>query len=176
MKIKIRLISTLFLLAVSLFFGVVIIAVAGGAVYPPLYKAGASLVCKGELVIESSRYSYKPGQIGTQHTIFCQDKTSGARTEVTLKAIFAAGLVYSGVIFAVLFASGAFLKLKLTQKNVYLPDMIPATLGAALRKAQGIQTAEEIADRLKKLQVLMDSGQITEAEYQKKRTEILAGI
>jgi hypothetical protein len=66
--------------------------------------------------------------------------------------------------------------LKLAQKNVFLSDVIPATLGATIRRAQGIQTAEEISERLGKLQVLMNSGQITEEEYQKKRAEILSGI
>lgn len=87
------------LLAVSLFVGLML-ATAGGAVYPPLYRAGAALACDGTFEIESQRYSYKPGQSGVQHTIHCRDAHGGARAEITLRAIGAAFLVYSGAAFA----------------------------------------------------------------------------
>lgn len=87
------------LLAISLFVGLML-ATAGGAVHPPLYRAGAALACDGAFEIESQRSSYKPGQSGVQHAIHCRDARSGTREEITLRAIGAAFLVYSGAAFA----------------------------------------------------------------------------
>jgi hypothetical protein len=88
------------ILAASLFAGLMI-ATAGGAVYTPLYRAAAPFACDGEFTVESRRYSYKPGQSGVSHTIYCKDAATGARTDITFYAIFVAFLVYSGLIFAV---------------------------------------------------------------------------
>ena len=89
------------ILVSSLFIGLMI-ATAGGAVYTPLYRAAAPFACDGEFAIESRRYSYKPGQSGVEHKIYCRDKATGARTEITFYAIFIAFLVYSGLTFVVL--------------------------------------------------------------------------
>lgn len=89
------------LLGVSLFCGLMI-AVAGGAVYPPLVRVAAPVACDGEFTIESSRYSYQTGQSGTQHRVFCTNRESGARAEITFYALFIAFLIYSLIIFVVL--------------------------------------------------------------------------
>lgn len=86
------------ILGPSLFCGLMI-ATAGGALYTPLYRVAAPLACDGEFTIESRRYSYKPGQTGVEHKIFCKDNASGTRTEITLYAAFIAFLIYSGLIF-----------------------------------------------------------------------------
>ncbi len=87
------------LLAISLFIGLMI-ATAGGAVYPPLIKVAAPFVCEDEFVIESSRYSRGPGHSGVERKFFCVDAPTGARQEVTLYAVFIAFLVYSAMVFA----------------------------------------------------------------------------
>ncbi len=89
------------ILGFSLFFGLMI-ATAGGALYTPLYKVAAPLACDGEFTIESRRYSYKPGQTGVEHRIFCKDNASGTRTDITLYALFIAFLIYSGLTFIAL--------------------------------------------------------------------------
>lgn len=86
------------LLIASLFIGLMI-ATAGGAVYPPLIKVAAPFVCEGEFVVESRRYSRGPGHTGVQRNFFCVNSQTGARQEVTLYAVFIAFLVYSGIIF-----------------------------------------------------------------------------
>ena len=85
-------------LAISLFIGLMI-ATAGGAVYPPLIKVAAPFVCDGEFVIESRRYSRGPGHTGTQRMFYCVDAQTGAQEEVTIYAVFIAFLIYSGIIF-----------------------------------------------------------------------------
>lgn len=85
-------------LAISLFIGLMI-ATAGGAVYPPLIKVAAPFVCDGEFVIESQRYSRGPGHTGVQRMFYCVGERTGVREEVTLYAVFIAFLVYSGLIF-----------------------------------------------------------------------------
>lgn len=91
------------LLVASLFTGLMI-ATAGGAVYTPLHGAAAPFACDGEFSVESRRYSYKPGQSGVEHRIYCRDKTTGARADITFYAIFVSFLVYSALTFAALLA------------------------------------------------------------------------
>lgn len=165
----------LLLLAVSVFFGVAIIAAAGGALYPAIHKVVAPIVCEGKFVIESNRYSYKPGQAGIQHRIFCEDEGTATRKEITISTVFTSGFVYSGIVFVVLLVPAMILRLKL-RRMLYSHGVSFDALGATIRRVQTVQKAEDISERLKKLQVLRDSGVITEMEYQAKRKEILSGI
>lgn len=84
-------------LAVSLFAGIMI-GTAGGAVYTPLYRAAAPFICAdGDFRIESQNYSYRTGETGVTHTIYCRDERTGADEEMTLRAVFVATLVYSAL-------------------------------------------------------------------------------
>ena len=127
------------LLAISLFIGLMI-ATAGGAVYPPLIKVAAPFVCDGEFVIESRRYSREPGHTGTQRMVYCVDAATGARHEVTLYAVFIAFLVYSGIIFIaalaaltpltfIMFRSSKKTAARITAglSKTYAPDAWPAS-------------------------------------------------
>ena len=86
------------MLVVSLFVGLMI-ATAGGALYPSINKISAPITCAGEFHIESSRYSGRPGETGTVHRIFCRNRLTGARSDITLYAIFISFLIYSAIIF-----------------------------------------------------------------------------
>ena len=74
-------------LPVSLFIGLMI-ATAGTAIYPPITGLATPLICSGEVVHQSQRYSYQPGQQGITRTIYC--RTGGAKDQgedITMKAI-----------------------------------------------------------------------------------------
>lgn len=179
-------------LCASLFTGMMI-ATAGGAIHPPLYRAGASLACEGELVIESRAYSYKPGQSGVQHTLFCEQPRTGVREEITFRAIFMAFLVYSAcafVVFALLAVPllwwlrrkfDAFPQL-LRRAQVSMQDggIVPGVRIVHRHPRHGV-TAENdetsaIAGRLRQLARLRDEGLVSEQEYAAKKAEILAGL
>lgn len=83
-------------LAASLFAGIMI-GTAGGALYTPLYRAAAPFVCDGEFYTESQRYSYKPGETGVTHAIYCRDEATGEAEEITGRAVLVSTLVYSAL-------------------------------------------------------------------------------
>ena len=87
-------IALLIALSASLFVGIMV-GTAGGALYTPLYRAAAPVLCDGDFLIESQSYSYKPGQSGVAHTIYCRDRATGALEEMTTKAVLTATLVYA---------------------------------------------------------------------------------
>lgn len=90
------------LLGISLFCGVMIVTI-GGAFFPEVTKVAAPVLCRdGEFTTESTRYSYKPGQSGVSHRVYCIEDGRGKR-EITLAAIAVASVIYSvGVLFAFL--------------------------------------------------------------------------
>ncbi|MCA1613376.1 MAG: SHOCT domain-containing protein [Acidobacteria bacterium] len=139
------------ILGASLFIGLMI-ASAGGAVYTPLYRAAAPFACDGEFSVESRRYSYKPGQSGVEHRIYCRDKTTGARADITFYAIFIAFLVYSGLTFAALLAVSLVLvfplralarRAKTAVGPVNLPAVIAGTPRAPRKPARIVVNGRE---------------------------------
>src|SRR5689334_621817 len=95
--------------AFSISIGMGAISGGAGGVYPPIRNVGLPLVCEGDVERTSSPFSYKPGQSGISRTTYCVDTATGKRTEITLRLVFAAGLVYSAAVFAALLASAMFL-------------------------------------------------------------------
>ena len=88
-------------LGISLFCGLMI-ATAGGAVYPPLVQPGAEWVCRqGQVRVDSQGYSYKPGQQGVSRTVVCKEP-DGSERDVALPSIAAAFVMYSLVLFVLM--------------------------------------------------------------------------
>lgn len=178
------------LLSVSLFVGMMF-ATAGTAIHPPLVRVAAPLACDGEFVIESSRYSYKPGQSGTEHHYYCVQGPAGVREEVTLRAIFMAFLVYSAGAFVVGLLLAAPLLWWLRRKFDALPELMRRARASMQRNGiaptvrvvhtqapEATATADEadIAGRLRQLARLRSEDLISEQEYAAKKAEILAGL
>ncbi len=94
------------LLGVSLFVGIILCAIAAGAVFPVLNKfAAGPLVCShGNFVIHQDTYSYRPGEQDTQTTDYCVDPQTGAKQDVSGITIAVSGLIWSGAIFVVALA------------------------------------------------------------------------
>jgi len=92
----------LIVLPVSLFIGLMI-STAGMAIYPPVTAIATPLICSGEVVHQSQRYSYQPGQQGITRTIYC--RTGGAKDQgedITMKAVGMSFLLYSAIAFLLL--------------------------------------------------------------------------
>lgn len=177
------------LLSVSLFVGLML-ATAGTAIHPPLVRVAAPLACDGQFVIESSRYSYKPGHSGTEHHYYCVQLQTAVREEITLRAIFMAFLVYSAGAFVVGLLLAAPLLWWLRRKFDALPGLVRRARASMQRNGivstvrvvhtqapEATATVDEadIAGRLRQLARLRDEGLISEQEYAAKKSEILAG-
>lgn len=93
---------------ISSFIGTIIFTIGIGAIFPKLTFVGAPLACPdGVVSVLSQSYSYKPGQQGVSHHIFCISKT-GEQQELTFTLILYAGLVYSAILLTVLMWLGRY--------------------------------------------------------------------
>lgn len=150
----------------SLFLGFVIFAAAVGAIFPSLHKLTAPLLCRGDVQVETTQYSYKPGQVGWEHHIYC-DSDNG-RKEITFPAIGVTGLVASLVIFILL--------VFWMRKSVTLPANF-GELATDLQRGKGAASsgkkAGSVMERLSELKELRDKNLISGDEYQRKRSEIM---
>jgi hypothetical protein len=131
----------------SLFVGIILFAIAGGAVFPNMFKLTAPLICRGTVSVESVEYSYKPGQIGWQRYVYCVDAT-GQKNEITYPSIFVTGLIASVVIFAVQFYR--------TRSTIFV-------------NKTSLERLNDLADMQRK-------GQISEEEYQQRKSDIIAKL
>lgn len=93
---------------VSGFIGTIIFTIGIGAIFPKLSLIGAPLACPdGSINIISQSYSYKPGQRGVSHSIFCITK-SGEQQELTFTLILYAGLIYSAILATIIMWLGRY--------------------------------------------------------------------
>lgn len=129
-------------IGISLFSGLMVAAV-GGALYPPLTRIAAPLACDGDFSIQTSQYSYKPGQRGSTYQTLCSDRETGEAKDVTTRAFLWSSLVFSGVAFVPLLALALFL-LSLLRKA--FPSLARAD---AMHPHAG--TGETLMDRYRKL-------------------------
>ena len=148
------------LAGVSLFIGFVIFSVAVGAIFPSLHKLTAPLICRGEVQVESFKYSYKPGQVGWDNHIYCN--TNGVKKEITFQAIGVTGLLASALIFIVLVFQ--------MRKSVTLPDTF-GELATDLKPEN--KKKGSALERMSELKKMRDENLITDAEYQKKKADIM---
>ncbi len=90
-------------LGVSMFCGIILVAVALGAIIPKVINPIAKpLVCSnGNLQITQNTTSYRPGESDTWTTDTCVDSTTGQQQDVSLQTTLGAGFIYSLIIFAI---------------------------------------------------------------------------
>ena len=91
-------------LGVSVFCGLVLVAVAAGAVFPKLVEPiAAPVVCPhGQLVITQNTTSYRAGESDTWTTDTCVDSTTSQQQDVSGQTTLAAGMIYSLIIFVII--------------------------------------------------------------------------
>jgi hypothetical protein len=157
----------MYYVAISLIVGVAIIAAAAGSIYPPIYRAGNFLVCGNRLTIESQEYSYKPGQAGIEHKIYCEDPTTGSKKDVSVLAVLSAGLVYAVVVFIAVVILDFFLsrhRKKLAVLYVNEPKLEKSLIDDL--------TSEEAEEMLQKLKKIREANLITPEEFEAKSKKI----
>ncbi len=98
-----RLWAVLGILGVSMFCGIILVAIAAGAVIPRVIDPiAAPLVCPhGQLQITQNTTSYKPGESDTWTTDTCVDTATGQQQDVSLQTTLAAGIEYSLMLFVI---------------------------------------------------------------------------
>ena len=109
-----RIWGVLGILGASMFCGIILVAVAAGAVMPRLINPiAAPLVCPhGQLQITQNTTSYRAGESDTWTTDTCVDAATGASQDVSLQTTLAAGLEYSGILFVIFLGWSLFSKMK----------------------------------------------------------------
>ena len=143
---------------VSLFLGYAIFTAAVGAFVPGVNVISKPLLCSGEFSIETTRYSYKPGQVGWQHNIYCDGK------DITLAAIATTGFIVSLAIFIVFLIYG--------RKSIFLPENFGA-LSNDLESIESSPQGKSPLERMSALKELRDKNLISQVEYERKKDEIL---
>lgn len=109
-----RLWALLGILGASLFCGVILVAVAAGAVMPRVINPiAAPLVCPhGQLQITQNTTSYRAGESDTWTTDTCVDSVTGAQQDVSLQTTLAAGMEYSLILFVIFLGWSMFSKMR----------------------------------------------------------------
>jgi len=97
--------STLFWTFVwSLFMGVTAICIGIGAAFPPLNYVARPFVCpNGTMSVRGDTYNVSPVETVTTLTWYCIDKSSGAKTELSMWPMsIASGLIYGLLLFLII--------------------------------------------------------------------------
>jgi len=91
-------------LGVSMFCGIILVAVALGAIIPKVVNPIAKpLVCSnGNLEITQNTTSYRAGESDTWTTDTCVDSATGQQQDVSFQTTLGAGVIYSLIIFAII--------------------------------------------------------------------------
>ena len=140
----------LLVLPVSLFVGLMI-ASAGTALYPPVTRVAAPLVCPGgTLDYQSHGTSYRPGEYTVTRTIYCVEGAGGpkggAREDVTLNAAGMSFLIYSAIAFILL----RFIALPLLRRRFRAAlERVPGLRPPGAEASGAPFAVEEILERVK---------------------------
>lgn len=149
------------LFAVGLFIGYAIFAAAIGAIFPAVNYISKPLLCSGEYSIETTRYSYKPGQVGWANNIYCDGQ------DITLASVATSGLIVSMVVFAALF-------IRYREHMFYSKDF--GVLANDLKKTSKPKKGEQAKtplERMSELKEMLDKNLISQVEYERKKDEIM---
>lgn len=160
-------------LGTSLFVGFIIFAIGIGAIFPSMHKLTAPLICGGEVEVETIRYNVRPGETVWQHSVYCTNQETGIKKEITFPAIGMTGLVASAIIFAYL--AFRWRNQLLLPKNFgsLAPDLKPASPSPDFSKKSKQKKQGSPLERLSELKKMRDENLISEAEYERKKNEIM---
>lgn len=149
------------LFAVGLFVGYAIFAAAIGAIFPAVNYISKPLLCSGEYSIETTRYSYKPGQVGWVNNIYCDGN------DITLASVATSGLIVSILVFAALF-------IRYREHMFYSKDfgVLANDLKKTSKPEKG-QKAKSPLERMTELKEMRDKNLISQVEYERKKDEIM---
>lgn len=200
---QIKLSTIIWTLLWSLFMGVTAISIGVGAIFPPLNYIAAPLVCPGgQMSVNSTVYNPYPGTTVTTEDWICTNNRTGAQTDLSVFRIaMVAGLLYGFVLFVVILIGMWLIPIVRSNRSpagatkAFEPghgaDMERAAAADDPELAQlldlerkergaggsgGNAISDRTSRRLKELENLRTSNLISQAEYDRKRSEILSSL
>ena len=130
---KDKIIPVLMVFGLSMFCGIVGIAIGLGSMFIPLNQIAAPMVCGDQQVkIEQNTRSYLPGEVFTSITAYCVNEQTGERKDVTsavqditTKLQISSGIVYGLIIFflSMLFLNWAARRLGKSFEELFQPSV-----------------------------------------------------
>jgi hypothetical protein len=155
------------------FMGVTAISIGFGALFPSMNRIAKPFVCpSGRMELETQTYRPYPGSTITTLTWYCVDQASGEKREL---GIFPMSL-YSGTIYGWLLFGLVVIGIRiLANRQPQIAGRGPHSPVSTVFEDRPSQShvSESTKARLKELKELRTADLISEAEYQKKREEIL---
>ncbi len=172
--------GNLWMLLVCWFFGVTLISVAGGALYPPINIIAKPFVCaNGAMEFKQAVYNPSPGQTITTTTWVCTDASSGENRIIGVwELVLPAGIIDGSLVFVLVviiravlaYRGGSYSRFEqAAQARQEVFERQPAAAGSP---AEG-GSMKDAADELGKLKQLVDARLITQQDYDQKKAEIL---
>ncbi len=118
---KDKIIPILMVLGLSMFCGIIVIAIGIGSMFVSVNKIAAPLVCGNrQLRIDQQDYSYHPGERTITITSYCVDAQTGAEQDVSTQLHIVAGVMYGLIVFALMMI---FLKWAARRLNISFEEM-----------------------------------------------------
>jgi hypothetical protein len=145
------------LFGVSLFIGYVFFMAMIGAFFPAINQVSRPLLCDGEYSMDTVRSNPRPGETVWSNQIYCDDK------DITFPSVMLTGLIFSLVIFVIL----AF---RSREHLLHSSDFGELSSDMKQTKKSGGKTALE---RMAELKEMRDKNLISQAEYERKKDEIM---
>ncbi len=182
MRVKISTVIWVFLW--SLFMGVTAISIGFGAAFPPLNYVAAPFVCPGgTLSAEEQGYTVSPVESVTTITWYCIDGKTGEKAELSMWPMaLSSGLIYGFLLFLVIFAvmvlrarRSASSWQRAEESGIGFGDDRPAPAAQVGAGRDNMQawTAGALSE-MEDLTQLRDSGKISEAEFRKRKQQLLS--
>lgn len=153
----------------SLFLSFVLFANLTGIIFPQVYEKIGPLFCDGRVEARTVSYSYRPGETSWSVDAYCIDKDG--KKDIFGRLFFALGMAYAVPMFLL-----ATLRLR---KSIFMTEGEFAAMQKSLaeevkrsrkNKQEGNNSALE---RLSELKKMRDQNLISEAEYERKKAEIM---
>ena len=145
------------LFGTALFLGYAIFTALSVAFYPQITNITKPVLCDGNQTVNVTRTNYRPGETYFNVTVACDGKN------ITPQAVMLTGLIASFVFFIILLIAA---------RNYLLADpAAPAPLAAA-----GIPNKEKgktPLERMTELKAMRDQNLISQAEYERKKDDIM---
>jgi hypothetical protein len=163
----------LIVLGISMFCGIIVIAVGFGSIFTPLNQIAGPVVCGSQqLQIVQRTYSYRPGQTNWDIMAYCVDPAAETKRDVTGAVQLVSGGIYGLILFVLLFAWLA--RLVLTTKDTGKPTrQSKARPQTNVVRTRNDESSESIEARLKELKELRDADLITDQDFEDKKAELL---
>ena len=162
------------------------ISITGGVLYPPIDKIARPFLCaNGEMQVDERTYYPSPVTTVTTLDWYCVNTAAGTQEAIpTLKLALFEIPIYSLIVFFPILAIVAYWKFIIAPRNLTKRREVNMEAGAGpfqrmldfgqrAESSFASSSAGSEVEELKKLKEMLDSGLITQQDYDQKKAEIL---